>query len=276
MTATVASTLVDALGQQHVRAADTARIVSLVPSITELVCELDLAGQLVGRTGFCIHPRDVVRGIGKVGGTKDVDVGAVVALRPTHVIVNIDENTRETFEALRAHVPHVIVTHPNAPEDNLALYRLLGGIFGREALAERWCARLEAALGRVRAHAGERPPRQVLYLIWRKPWMTVTPDTYVSAMLREVGWHTVPAVSAQRYPALDDTALQALAPDLCLLSSEPYPFRERHLREVEALVGMQVPVRLVDGEMISWYGSRAVAGLDYLARFAAEALAPAA
>ena len=123
--------LIDALGVEHVPAGAGARIVSLVPSLTELLFALGLGAQVVGRTGFCIHPRTAVRTVPKVGGTKDVDLDRLRALAPTHVIVNVDENTRACEQALRAFVPHVIVTHPNAPEDNRALYALLGGVFDR-------------------------------------------------------------------------------------------------------------------------------------------------
>ncbi|MBI1942723.1 MAG: ABC transporter substrate-binding protein, partial [Betaproteobacteria bacterium] len=108
------------------------RIVSLVPSITELVCDLGLAGELVGRTGFCIHPKEVVRKIPKVGGTKSVNLEKVRALEPSHVIVNVDENRKETADELAAFVPNILVTHPLGPLDNLALYRQIGSAFGRE------------------------------------------------------------------------------------------------------------------------------------------------
>jgi ABC-type Fe3+-hydroxamate transport system substrate-binding protein len=264
----VPATFRDAAGVEHAPAEAAARIVCLVPSITELLCDLGLASELVGRTGFCIHPREVVRGIRKVGGTKDVKLDVVRELRPTHVVVNVDENRRETAEELAAFVPHVVVTHPLGPDDNPPLYRLLGGIFGREAEAERLCvAYAEARSKAVEAAAG-RPRVPVLYLIWRDPWMTVSRDTYISRTLALLGWDTVPAASADRYPEVD---VEAVAPGVerVLLSSEPYRFRERHLAEVAALApGAQVS--LVDGEMTSWYGSRAIRGLRYLAGFTAS------
>jgi ABC-type Fe3+-hydroxamate transport system substrate-binding protein len=256
---------VDFAGTVHPRAARDARIVSLVPSITELLCDLGLADRLVGRTGFCIHPRKTVRRIPKVGGTKDVKLDRIRALAPTHAIVNVDENRRETAEALRAFVPHVVVTHPLGPRDNLALYRLCGALFGREAEAERLCDRFEAAFGRAAAAGHNAPPADVLYLIWKDPWMTVSPDTYVSRTLALVGWHTVPHQAAARYPevALDDPAVAGAS--LVLLSSEPYRFRAAHVTQVAAAA--RRPAALIDGEMTSWYGSRAIAGLDYLADF---------
>ena len=118
----------DAAGTLHAAAPD-ARIVSLVPSITELLFDLGLGDRVVGRTGFCVHPRPAVRDVPKVGGTKDVKLDALRALAPTHVIVNVDENEASTVDELRRFVPHIVVTHPNAPGDNLALYALLGGMF---------------------------------------------------------------------------------------------------------------------------------------------------
>jgi len=241
------------------------RIVSLVPSLTELVCELGLAGQLVGRTGFCIHPADVVRDIPKVGGTKTVNLEKIRSLAPTHVILNKDENLRETAEALAAFVPNLVVTHPLAPLDNLALFRQLGAVFGREREAEALCARFQAAYD---AATGRKyPERRVLYLIWKDPWMTVSRDTYISRTLAVFGMQTQPEAAGERYPTLD--RLDPGAADLVLLSSEPYRFGEKHLAQVQTLTGK--PALLVDGEMTSWYGPRAVAGLVYLEEFTARA-----
>jgi ABC-type Fe3+-hydroxamate transport system substrate-binding protein len=256
--------LVDAVGAEHAPAAGEARIVSLVPSVTELLCDLGLAAQVVGRTGFCIHPREVVHTIAKVGGTKDVDVERIRSLAPTHVVVNVDENRRETVEEIAEFVPSVVVTHPLGPTDNPGLYRLLGGIFGREVEAEQLCGRFEEAYRSLVASEHER--QSVLYLIWRQPWMTVSRDTYISRMLGLVGWETFPADAAVRYPEVDLRAA-AESVDRVLLSSEPYRFREKHLAEVAGLAP-GARVTLIDGEMTSWYGSRAIAGLGYLGAYA--------
>jgi ABC-type Fe3+-hydroxamate transport system substrate-binding protein len=242
------------------------RIVSLVPSLTELVCELGLAGELVGRTGFCVHPKDVVRRIPKVGGTKTVNLEKIRSLEPTHVVLNMDENREETAAALEKFVPNLVVTHPLAPLDNLALYRRFGNIFGRERAAEELCALFQAAY--EEATTTHLPDRRVLYLIWKDPWMTVSRDTYISRTLALFGLHTMPAIAADRYPKLAD--LRAEEADLVLLSSEPYRFRDRHLAEVAALAGK--PALLVDGEMTSWYGPRAIAGLGYLKTFVQRSL----
>ena len=243
------------------------RIVSLVPSLTELACALGLERELVGRTGFCIHPRDVVRRVPKVGGTKTVKLDAIRALEPTHVLLNVDENRKEDADALAQFVPNLVVTHPLAPLDNLALYRQFGEAFGREREAEALCARFQAAYDA--ALASPLAERRVLYLIWQKPWMTVSPDTYISRTLALFGLRTVPEAPDVRYPEIED--LRALDADLILLSSEPYPFRERDVARVAALSGK--PVRLIDGEMTSWYGPRAIAGFDYLRNFVSRTLA---
>jgi ABC-type Fe3+-hydroxamate transport system substrate-binding protein len=241
-----------------------ARIVCLVPSITELVCDLGLAEDLVGRTGFCIHPWETVRKIPKVGGTKDLKLERIRELAPTHVIVNVDENRREDADALAEFVPHIVVTHPLGPLDNLDLYRQLGDLFGREKQAERLCGEFERTLNELRAQ--EWAPQDVLYLIWRNPWMAVAPDTYIARTLALVGWRTHPLHSADRYPTVDLEECAARL-DRVLLSSEPYHFREHHLAEV-AVVAPDTHVSLIDGEMTSWYGSRAIHGLRYLASYA--------
>ncbi|HEY4372928.1 MAG TPA: helical backbone metal receptor [Burkholderiales bacterium] len=259
--------LIDAAGTRHAPAGPDARIACLVPSITELLCDLGLAPQLVARTGFCIHPKEVVAGIPKVGGTKDVDLEKLRALAPTHVVLNIDENTRPAAEALAAFVPHLVVTHPNAPEDNLALYRLLGGLFGRVQEAQALCRQLQAALAAARAAAAGRAGQEVLYLIWKDPWMTVSPATYIARSLATVGWRVPAQAGGARYP---EVALPqaARAADLVLLSTEPYMFRQRHVAQLQALLPGK-RVALIDGEMTSWYGSRAIAGLRYLPRLRA-------
>jgi ABC-type Fe3+-hydroxamate transport system substrate-binding protein len=257
-------TLTDAIGASHTPDPQ-ARIVSLVPSITELLCDLGLAGQLVGRTGFCIHPADTVAAIPKVGGTKDVNVEKIRRLAPTHVVVNIDENEKPTVDALAEFVPHIVVTHPLAPRDNLALARLMGGVFGADAAARAWCAQFEAEYAALRA-TPKGPPQTMLYCIWQDPWMSVSQDTYIAGMMAEIGWSVPRLPDAARYPRFAWSEPLVAQLDGVLLSSEPYRFTEAHADALERQIGK--PVQLVDGEMMSWYGSRALAGLRYLRRLA--------
>lgn len=262
-------TFVDAIGREHRPVAPgTARIVSLVPSITELLCDLGLAASLVGRTGFCIHPADIVRTIPKIGGTKDVNVEKIRRLAPTHLVVNIDENEKPVVDALASFIPHIIVTHPLGPRDNLALYRLLGGIFGTMEKADDLCAAFEREYALLQAMP-KGPAQVMLYCIWQDPWMTISRDTYIARMMNEIGWECwmpeaiVAGLEAgSRYPVFSWSDAVAGSIDGILLSSEPYRFTEAHVDALEKQMGK--PVRLVDGEMMSWYGSRAIAGLRYL------------
>lgn len=254
----------DALGQQHEFAAN-ARIVSLVPSITELLCDLGLGPQLVGRTGFCIHPAEVVASIPKVGGTKDVNLEKIRKLAPTHVVVNIDENEKPTYDALAEFVPNIIVTHPMGPRDNLALVRLLGGVFGKSEAAEAWCAAFEREYADLQSFA-KGPPATILYVIWQDPWMSVSPDTYIARMMAEIGWRVPDLADSARYPRFSWTPELIDSIDGVLLSTEPYRFTDAHADALEKQIGK--PVHLIDGEMMSWYGTRALAGLRYIGEIA--------
>ncbi len=260
------------------------RIVSLVPSLTELVIDLGLGDYLVGRTGFCIHPAGAVEHIAKVGGTKTVHIDKVRALVPSHVLVNVDENTLPTVQSLRTFVPHVVVTHPQKPFDNLALIDQLCDVF-QGHLATNCAAKttlfahgkslkeqISHGLAQLRPSQPANAACQVLYLIWQDPWMTVAQDTYISHMLGLIGWNTLPAVTggdglsapgAARYPIVLGDEPWLAKVQRVLLSSEPYSFSQKHVRQVQAWLP-HTQVQLVDGEMLSWYGSRAVAGLDYL------------
>lgn len=277
-----ACTPADALGQHFATAGVEARIASLVPSLTETLFALGLEAQMVARTGFCIHPADAVRAVPKVGGTKDVNLERLRALAPSHVLVNVDENTRETVAALRGFVPNVVVTHPQTPLDHFALFALLGQTFGDvpgvAARAQQLACDLRAELDALAARP--RLARRVLYLIWRAPWMTVARDTYIANTLACVGWQTLPELTggdglatpgATRYPAFDWDAPWLSDVDLVLLSTEPYRFRSADLDAVRALLaarGQHPSVQLIDGEWCSWYGSRAVRSLSQLAAFA--------
>jgi ABC-type Fe3+-hydroxamate transport system substrate-binding protein len=256
----------------------TPRIASLVPSLTELLVALGLEEHIVARTGFCIHPAEVVAQIPKVGGTKDVNLAKLRRLKPTHVLVNIDENRLDTVDALRAwpddERPQIVVTHPCAPADNLALVDQMLGAFGAlDGVAER-----AAALGAALEHelqqtaALQAAPQTVLYLIWRKPWMTVARDTYISRMLAAVAWQTLPELDggptgSARYPVLHGDEPWLGEVERLLLSSEPYNFDADDAQAAQALCP-QARLHFVDGELVSWYGPRAVDGLRYLRRLA--------
>jgi ABC-type Fe3+-hydroxamate transport system substrate-binding protein len=253
------------------------RVASLVPSLTELVVALGLGPQLVARTGYCIHPAQALRGVPKVGGTKDVNLAKLRRLAPTHVLVNVDENRLETVRTILGwdDAPEIVATHPGDPEDNLALVAQLAGVFGHvEGVAARAAAMTAALQHELEAtRADGRSVRRVLYLIWREPWMTVARDTYLSRMLARVNWQTLPdvyggAAGAARYPVLRGDEAWLGQVQTVLLSSEPYAFGMHHF---DAACGLcpHAQVELVRGDLLSWYGARAVAGLRYLRELAA-------
>ncbi len=255
----------------------TVRIASLVPSLTELLVAMGLREHIVARTGFCIHPAEVVRHIPKVGGTKDVNLAKLLKLSPTHVLINVDENRLDVAEALREFVPHVLVTHPRTPQDNLALIDQMVEAFGDIAAVKDGAAVLRADFQQAwqATQAAPWPEQRVLYLIWRDPWMTVARDTYIANMLASVNWKTWPDAvggdhGAARYPALTGSEPWLQTIERVLLSSEPYRFNANHISEAQRLCP-QAKVQPIDGELLSWYGPRAAAGLRYLSALAAWA-----
>jgi ABC-type Fe3+-hydroxamate transport system substrate-binding protein len=267
---------VDALGVHHQAARDDARIVSLVPSITELLFDLGLGDRVVGRTSFCVHPAAAVARVPRIGGTKKPRLDKLRALCPSHVIVNVDENRKQDVEAIADFAPHIIVTHPLVPDDNLTLYRLLGSVFGRQREAQHMCDAFQRARDALLAGVAPLPSRRVLYLIWRDPWMTISRDTYISKTLALAKWQTTGHDAQVRYPQVHADEHLLVDTDMVLFSSEPFPFKSIHVQELRALTGdTETPCAFIDGEMTSWYGGRAIEGLRYLRELAIR-LAPSA
>ena len=240
------------------------RIVSLCPSLTELVFELDAGGSLVGRTKFCVRPRDLVDRVEKVGGTKNPKIERIVALQPDLVLMNEEENRLEDAVTLRA---AGITCHTTMPRDvagSAEVVRSIGAALGLPRRAEEIARDIEARTARVRASAVQSAPVAYAYLIWRRPYMTVSGDTYVSALLAEAGGENVFGNRPDRYPEITPDELRDAAPRLVLLSSEPFPFTERHIDELAAASGVaRAQFRLVDGELLSWHGPRTGLGVEY-------------
>ena len=241
-------------------------VVSLCPSLTELVFDLGRGDALVGITEYCVHPADKVGAVEKVGGTKTPDVERIVALEPDLVLMNAEENRIEDAERLRA---AGLVCHASMPRDTAetaAMVRSIAAALGREADGERIARAIEDATRAVRAHAAGRPPVPWAYLIWRKPWMSVSDDTFAAALLNQAGGRNVFADAPARYPTLEPAELAARDPRLVLLCTEPFPFREQHADELAALTGLpRERFALADGEYLSWHGSRTPAGIEYAA-----------
>lgn len=247
------------------------RIVSLCPSLTELVFDLGRGAELVGITEFCVHPRDGVSRIEKVGGTKTPDVARIRTLAPDVVLMNSEENRREDAEAMRAAGIDCHVTMPRDCAETAAMVRSIGGRIGRAREAEAIARDIERRTERVRSAARGQSVVPFAYLIWRKPWMSVNADTFASALLSQAGGRNVFADEAPRYPEITVERLRAAAPDAVFLCTEPFPFQEKHIDELAAATGLARECFVIaDGEFLSWHGSRTPAGIDY-----AEALVSA-
>ncbi|HEX4931906.1 MAG TPA: helical backbone metal receptor [Gemmatimonadaceae bacterium] len=240
------------------------RIVSLCPSLTELVHDLGAADAVVGRTKFCIHPAPWVDGIERVGGTKNPNVARIVALAPDLVLMNEEENRREDAQALRAAGLAVHTSMPRTPWETAQMVRDIADAIGRAEAGARIAGDIEQRATRVQRSAAGRPVVSYGYVIWREPWMTVNDDTFIAAMLALAGGRNAFGARDERYPAFTLDELRLAAPDVVFLASEPFPFAERHVAELAEATGWP-PSRfaLVDGELLSWHGSRTPAGIDY-------------
>ena len=245
----------DALGRRIELAPPPRRIVSLVPSLTELLADLGLDDEVVGLTRFCVHPDGWKRRKAIVGGTKTVDAERVAALRPDLVLAAKEENVQDQVDALDA---PTFVTDVATVAEAVAMIRTIGALVDRAEAAD------ELADTIARGFAALAPARRVsaAYLIWRDPWMTVGGDTFISDVMAHAGLDNVYR-DTDRYPTVTPDALRDRQPEVVLLSSEPYPFRSAHLAEVRALVP-SARVELADGELFSWYGSRMRAAPSHL------------
>jgi ABC-type Fe3+-hydroxamate transport system substrate-binding protein len=213
-----------------------------------------------------------VAAVEKVGGTKNPKIPRIIELAPDLVLMNEEENRIEDARALEEAGIRVHASMPRTARDTAAMVRSIGGAIGRADAAERVAADIERRAERVRRAAAERAPVAYAYLIWREPLMTVNDDTFVAGLLALAGGRNVFGRHADRYPTITPEALRERDPTLVLLSSEPFPFRDRHADELAALSGLpRDRFRLVDGELLSWHGSRTPRGIDY----AEVALAPA-
>ncbi|MCB0611080.1 MAG: ABC transporter substrate-binding protein [Lewinella sp.] len=234
------------------------RIVSLVPSQTELLADLGLDDEVAGITKFCIHPERWFRSKRRIGGTKQLHLDRIAELDPDLIIGNKEENDREQIEALMGKYP-VWMSDIRRLPDALNMIRSIGAITGREAEALDLAGRIGEAFARLDFPEFNR--MKVAYLIWRSPFMAAAADTFIDEMLRLAGFDNA-FKNRMRYPEISGTDLQDAAPDAVFLSSEPYPFREKHFEEIrDHCPGASL--LLVDGEYFSWYGSRLLGAPAY-------------
>jgi len=240
------------------------RIVSLVPSQTELLIHLDLQERLVGRTQFCIHPASEVLNITRVGGTKKLHLDKIRALKPDLIIGNKEENQQEDIEALASEFP-VWMSDIQTTEEALSMIQSLGELMQSEDKAREIRTKIQDDLEEIRSKQTRFHNYRVLYAIWKEPWMFVGKDTFIHHLLELAGFQN--ACELSRYPELSESDVSSLEFDYLLLSSEPFPFAGKHEQEARKWLPNR-HVQLVDGEMFSWYGSRLLHLKDYLTELA--------
>ena len=231
------------------------RIVSLVPSQTEFLFDIGLEKEVVGITKFCIYPSHWLKTKTIIGGTKNVDVEKVRSLKPDLIIGNKEENTKENIEELREIAP-VWMSDIFNLEDALEMMSSIGEIVGKQEETQELVNNIK---GQFDSFKPKNLKLSVLYLIWRKPYIGVSNDTFIDDMLKRCGFKNILA-DQTRYPILGN--LSELNPDVLFLSSEPYPFKEKHIQELHEIYP-NTKIKLVDGEMFSWYGSRLSKSVDY-------------
>lgn len=226
------------------------RIISLVPSQTELLAALGLDHAVAGITKFCVHPEQWFRSKTRIGGTKNIRMEVIDQLQPDLILANKEENVREQVEALAQHYP-VWVSDVNTLPQALNMIRSVGALTGTDARAA------EIIHTATRAFQSLQQPGNALrtaYLIWKDPWMTVGGDTFINDILHRCGLHNLFG-NTTRYPAVTIEQLQQSRCELLLLSSEPYPFKQQHADALQQLLP-DTKILLVNGEYFSWYGSR--------------------
>ncbi|MBS1661506.1 MAG: ABC transporter substrate-binding protein [Bacteroidetes bacterium] len=242
------------------------RIISLVPSQTELLYTLGLEDEVVGITKFCIHPTSWFRTKTRVGGTKNVHAEIIDTLKPDLILANKEENDRQQVEDLATRYP-VWVSDVHTLSDALDMIRTVGSLTSRVQPAEDLASEIQRRFAAITLPSS---PSRTAYLIWRDPYMAAAGDTFIHDMLQYCGYNNLFA-SQTRYPA---TSLEALADSGCetlLLSSEPYPFSEKHIPEIQQLLP-NTHIQLVDGQLFSWYGSRLLEAPAYFASLRQQAL----
>ncbi len=240
------------------------RIVSLVPSQTALLHTLGLETETIGITKFCIHPETWRKTKTIVGGTKNIQLEKVMALQPDLIIANKEENTREQVEALATHFP-VWVTDVNNLTDAYRMMEDIGNLTHKTESANHCIQSISKAFEALQM---DLPKIPACYIIWKDPYMTVGGDTFISDMMEKAGWQNV-CSHLSRYPCIEVEQIRESRCEWVLLSSEPYPFKEKHIQALSAQLP-ECKIRLVDGEMFSWYGSHLLQAPSYFQKLIAE------
>jgi len=260
-------TFTDQMGREVTLEFPPKRIVSIVPSQTELLFDLGLDQEIIGLTKFCIHPIEKFAGRTKVGGTKKLNIDLIKDLNPDLIIGNKEENTQSDIEELAEHFP-VWMSDIFTLDDAMKTISQIGALVDRDPEAAYLNHLISAGFNDLKTLAVQHQiDKKVAYLIWRKPFMAAGKNTFIDDVLLTNGMINV--VQQDRYPQITLEKLKTLNCELILLSSEPYPFKEKHIEEIQNAIP-NAKVMLVDGEMFSWYGSRLVKAVQYFFEFQKE------
>ncbi|CAM1346333.1 ABC transporter substrate-binding protein [Tenacibaculum crassostreae] len=236
------------------------RIISLVPSQTELLVDLGLEDSIVGVTKFCIHPKNLLKTKTIVGGTKNIKIDKIKGLQPDIILCNKEENTKEIVEACEK----IATTHVSdifTLDDAKELILQYGDLFSCKMEASKIVQELDFKINDFKLFIKNKKERTVAYFIWKNPWMVAANNTFINHLLELNKFKNIYA-NQERYPEISFETLIKDNPELILLSSEPYPFKEKHCLEIKKSAHNSTPI-LVDGEFFSWYGSRLLKAFDY-------------
>ncbi len=236
-----------------------------MPSQTELLFDLGLDGEVVGITKFCIHPKEKVVQKEKVGGTKNLNIEKIIALKPTLIIANKEENEKEQIEELAKHFP-VWISDVIDLHSALEMITAVGKMTGREKVAEELNQKITENFS---APFAPLRLKKVAYFIWQNPMMVAGNKTFINDMMQRCGFKNCFQNLKGHYPEISLAQLQQANPEVILLSSEPFPFKEKHI-EAFSKICPQAKIMLVDGELFSWYGSRLLHAPSYFQKLAAS------
>lgn len=252
------------------------RIVSLVPSLTETICDLGLKDNLVGATQYCTHPAGLHKRCKIIGGTKNPDLNEIKSLKPTHILMNKEENTKKDF-LLCKEISEIFLTDVKKVTDVVELFRRLGSTFGVTDLAKKYELEILDLINRVRSYE-QKFDYNAIYYIWKNPWMVASKDTYISDVLNYYGINNIigydPESGASgRYPEIKTSQIDQNPVDIDMFSSEPWPFRSRDVESLSKELKRRINSFKVDGKVFSWFGSTTLVALRKAIDFRENGLA---
>lgn len=248
-------TFIDQMGNKVTIPFPPKRIISLVPSQTEFLYDLGLNDEVVGQTLFCIHPSTYHQTKPRIGGTKNLKLDLIAELKPDLIIANKEENEQKQIEYLQSHYP-VWISDIQTLADAYNMMEGIGAITGKQNEADIIVKNIKQSfLGLDTLPTLANNSNSVAYFIWRKPYMVAGNHTFINHLLERIHLNNVFKYKSSRYPEVTKEELIAAKPEYIFLSSEPYPFKQKHMDELQTILP-QSKILLVDGELFSWYGSR--------------------